>query len=54
MLGPRYGRNRKLRLEIGTLKHFGPEELHLEEKRLILAREHAKSSPEIDASYDNG
>ena len=54
MLGPRFGRNRKLRLEIGALKHSGSEELQLEERRLSLARKHEKSSPEIDASYDNG
>lgn len=49
-----FGRNRKLRLEIEALKHSGLEELQLEERRLPLAREHEKTSPEIDTSYDNG
>lgn len=54
MLGPRFRRNKKLRIKKGTFKHSGLEELQLEDGRLPLAREHAKSSPEIDASYDNG
>lgn len=54
MIGFRYGRNRKLRLKMGTLKHSGPQELQLEERRPPSVSEHVKSSSQIDASYDNG
>lgn len=54
MLGLGYGRNRKLRLKMGTLKQFGPEELQLAERRPPSTREHAKSFPEIDVSYNDG